>query len=457
MATTKPLLVKDLRLDLKNFRTVPQKDELSALHTMVSINPDRFWALTESLLETGYLPTENIIVLKDKKGVLHVREGNRRIGALKLAFKHLNSSGLSIPKRVEDMLKVISTDWKNTNAEVPCAIYEEKDEALVDRIVALAHGKGEQAGRDGWSTVARARHNRDKNGVNEIGLDLLEKYLQNGKNLTSHEKDLWSGVYPLTVLNEVVGKIAPRLGYATSRDLVDNYPAKFSTELENILKDVGNEKLKFETIRDKNKDFGLAYGIPAPSSSTKGGAKSTSSSTVGSGSSGGTGSSGASAKGPKAVATTDPRSVIRALKAFAPRGKGRAKLVSLLEEARQLKLDKTPHAFCFVLRAMFEVSAKAYCTDHTSTGLSVLDKKGNEKKLVDILREIVNHMTAGKPKTDPLCKELHGAMTELGKANGLLSVTSMNQLIHSTSFVVDETHICTVFSNVFPLLREMNS
>lgn len=455
MAITKHLPVKDLRLDLKNFRTVPQKDELNALHTMISINPDRFWALTESLLDTGYLPTENIIVLKDKKGVLHVREGNRRIGALKLAFKHLNSTGLSIPKHIGDKLKTISDDWKKANEEVPCAIYEEKDEALVDRIVALAHGKGEQAGRDGWSTVARARHNRDKNGVSELGLDLLEKYLQNGKNLTSHEKDMWSGVYPLTVLNEAIGKIAPRLGYSTSRDMIDNYPSKFRTELEKVLKDIGNEQLKFETIRDKGKDFGLIYSIPALSIPTKGGTKTT---TPAAGTTGVTSSSGATAKGLKAIASTDPRSVTRALKAFAPRGKGRAKLVTLLEEARQLKLDKTPHAFCFVLRAMFEVSAKAYCADYATSGLTLVDKKtGKDKTLASVLQEVVNHMIAGKPKTDPLCKELHGAITELAKPSGLLSVTSMNQLIHSTSFVVDETHICTVFSNVFPLLREMNS
>lgn len=453
MASTKSLPVKDLRLDLKNFRTVPQKDELTALHTMISINPVRFWALTESLLETGYLPTENIIVLEDKTGALHVREGNRRIGALKLAFKHLSSTGLSIPKHVADKLQIITADWKKENAEVPCAVYEETEEALVDKIITLAHGKGEQAGRDNWNSVARARHNRVKNKASEIGLDLLEKYLANGKNLTSHEKDLWSGVYPLTVLNEALGKIAPRLGYQTSRNLVDNYPAKFRSELETILKDIGNEKLKFETIRDKKNDFGLAYSIPSATNSVKGGSQM---GTPPASATGPSASSGTPAKGPKAVASTDPKSVIRALKAFAPRGKGREKLVTLLEEARHLKLNKTPHAFCFVLRAMFEVSAKAYCSDHASFGLAVLDKKGVEKKLVDLLREIVSHMTAGKPKTDALCKELHGAMTELGKPNGLLSVTSMNQLIHSPSFVVDETHICTVFSNVFPLLREMN-
>lgn len=105
---------------------------------------------------------------------------------------------------------------------------------------------------------------------------------------------------------------------------------------------------------------------------------------------------------------------------------------------------------------MFEISAKAYCHDHATAGLSVSKPDGTEKKLVTVLNDIVKYMTKGKPKNDPLIKDLHGANTELSKPAGLLSVTSMNQLIHNSKFVVDETHICTVFANIFPLLQEMN-
>jgi len=86
MATTKLIAVKKLKLDLKNFRTVPQQDEVSSVHALISIETDWFWALTESLLEDGYHPTENIIVLND--GGLFVREGNRRIAAFKIDFRH---------------------------------------------------------------------------------------------------------------------------------------------------------------------------------------------------------------------------------------------------------------------------------------------------------------------------------------------------------------------------------
>ena len=48
-------------------------------------------------------------------------------------------------------------------------------------------------------------------------------------------------------------------------------------------------------------------------------------------------------------------------------------------------------------------------------------------------------------------------MTTLGTPTGLLSVTSMNQLIHNPKFTVDGTSVSTVFANVFPLLEAMNS
>jgi hypothetical protein len=61
MSRTEPLPVSELKLDLHNFRTVPQPDELSAVHALIAIDTDWFWALMENLLDDGYLPTENII------------------------------------------------------------------------------------------------------------------------------------------------------------------------------------------------------------------------------------------------------------------------------------------------------------------------------------------------------------------------------------------------------------
>jgi hypothetical protein len=151
----------------------------------------------------------------------------------------------------------------------------------------------------------------------------------------------------------------------------------------------------------------------------------------------------------------DPRHVARTLRTFSPRGKNREKVASLQGELRELKLDKNPIAFCFLLRSMFEVSAKAYCIDHKAEGLTAVAKDGRDKPLVDVLREITNHLTNSK-KDKEAVKRLHGAMTELGRHDGILSVTSMNQLVHNPKFSLRVSDIVLLFGNIFPLLEEMN-
>lgn len=104
MPQTTSVAVEDLKLDLHNFRTMVQVDEIHAVQAFVAIEPDEFWALTESLLEAdGYLPTENILVLRsgpEPTADLVVKEGNRRIGALKLIHGYLPRSMVSIPPNI---------------------------------------------------------------------------------------------------------------------------------------------------------------------------------------------------------------------------------------------------------------------------------------------------------------------------------------------------------------------
>lgn len=464
MPTTTPVPVEKLKLDLANFRTVPQTNEADAIHAIVSINPDWFWALTESLLTDGYHATENIIVVKDgtKTQEMVVKEGNRRIGALKLALGYVPQSHLEVPSHIEKAIRELSSEWKVVNQNVPCAIYEQTEAEFVDKLVTLIHGKGEKAGRDKWNAIAKARHNRDKGGASEPGLNLLEKYLKHGQNITPDQAERWSGDYPLTVLDEAMKRLAGRFGAATARELADKYPLAISNRavLERILSDVGLEALTFKIIRQAE-DFGQTnYGLTAPTQRSGGAAIGAGTGSIGTPSITGAGSaSQPQATGGnkiKAVSLNDPKSVIRTLRKFHPKGSNRGKLVTLLDEARKLKLDKHPHAFCFLLRSMFEISAKAYCADHASTGGPTATKQnGEDRKLVEILRDITKHLTNDKGDK-VMTKTLHGAMAELGKSEGILSVTSMNQLVHNPAFSVDETHISTLFGNVFPLLEAMN-
>ena len=133
MANTDSIAVKNLILDLRNFRTVPQADELHAIESLIEINPDYFWALMESLIDDGYLPTENILVLKEVSPApsLIVKEGNRRIAALKLIHGYATLITNSLPTNISEKIKNLPQQWKTENANVPCAVYAKNDEAVV--------------------------------------------------------------------------------------------------------------------------------------------------------------------------------------------------------------------------------------------------------------------------------------------------------------------------------------
>ncbi len=459
MPTTRHVAVKDLKLDLMNFRTVKQKNDTEAIHALISIHPDWFWSLTESLVDDGYHPTENIIVLEGGEDGhdLIVKEGNRRISALKLIHGYVKRIQFGVPSHLESKIASLSEEWKSANNSVPCAVYVPSEADIVDKVVTLTHGKAEQAGRDKWNAVARARHNRDMSNASEPALDLLEKYTKNGENLTSQQAERWAGDYPLAVLQEAVKRLPSRFGVASSRVLADQYPTEIPNKaiLENILRDIGVGTLDFVTIRDKSTDFattnsGLNSTLATENSNEAAGGSTNDNApdeAV---------SAGSAPKKTKAVSSDDPRAVRRALRKFQPRGDNREKLVTLLIEARKLKITDHPHSFCFLLRSMFEISAKAYCNDYAANGGPAATKAdGNDRPLVDILRDITQQLTRSN-KDKNMVKMLHGAMTELGKKEGILSVTSMNQLIHNPKISVNETHVSSLFGNIFPLLEAMN-
>jgi len=471
MPSTQPFSVKKLSLDTHNFRTVPQADEAAAIHPLITLDPDYFWALMESLIDNGYLPTESIIVLKQGRALV-VKEGNRRIAALKLIHGVVSTTEYDLPTHLTDKILKLTSAWKKANEQVPCLVYDAEEEDAADRVVALTHGKGQKAGRLDWESVATARHNREKLGIAEPGLDLLEKYLAKGKNLTKVQAERWAGKYYLSVLDDAIKKLASRLGFKSSVELANAYPKVTNRAgLDALMLDIGLENLGFKETRAD--DFGAAYGMPPPpktnpsspgsgtSASTKGTSTGSSTGTQTATAAGTSSFTGASAqsgnsKSTKAHAAGDPKAVVAALRGFKPRGKNREKLVTLLDELKKLKIPEHPHAFCFLLRSMFEISAKAYCTDHHSAGgPSATKADGSERFLVDILRDIVSHLTKNKSDKAKL-KELQGAMTQLGKSESILSVTSMNQLVHNPKFLVSAHDICLLFANVFPLLEEMN-
>lgn len=456
--TTLP--VKQLKIDLGNYRTLPTDNETEAVHALIALRPHYFWDLTRSLIENGYDGTENIIVLKTgAKSELSVREGNRRVGALKIIHGILPVAKFDAPEDIENSIKALPAKWKTDNESVPCSVYEEKDADIVKRLVARTHARGETAGRLNWESVARARYNRNELKGSEPGLDLLEDYLKTAKKLSEEERERWGGDYPLTVLDEALQKVASRLGLSTARDVVDAVPKDTSLQkkLGQMIHDIGTEVLKTRDVRSHS--WGPEYGFPiAPATTSATSAATSATPTTPSTSAPAPATTSAPAgRAVKTLSLSDPKSVRRELRKFAPKGKSSSKVVDLLNEAKKLKLEETPISFCFVLRSMFELSVLDYCSANGIAFKTTDPKTGKtkEKSLADLLVAAGTQISSGtKDKT--LASAIKTAVSEIKHRDSVLSVPVMNALVHSATFTITPPQIVSGFHKIFPLLVALN-
>lgn len=487
MPENKNIHINDINLDLKNYRTIPQNSETDAINAMIAIKPERFSAIVESIIDDGYLPTENLIILEDKG--FTVKEGNRRTAALKLIHGIYSSEDFNIPENLKKRIKLLDKSWKKENEKIPCSIFSLAEKDKVDKIVSLTHAKGEKASRDPWTSVAKARQNRNEKKASEPALDLLEKYIEYGKNLTNQQKERWSGDYPLTVLDEALRTIISRLGFNSLPALVNAYPKiKCRTDLEDMLRDIGLQVFGFKEIRLKSTDFAAAYNIPVseplktqdsssepskkdnssliqkgkaspPMPPLDNGKSNTSNNNIPDNEKNASSPANQSAspvtKKSKAYAIHDQRTVTQTLKKFNPNGDDRQKLVTLRDELKNLKIKDNPIAFCFLLRSMFEISANIYSTENGIPKGKTKNGKFIPNTLKQQLNSVTVHVTSNNTNTG-MIKTLHGANSELSKGAGLLSVTSMNQLVHNPTFSIAPHDIFTLFNNVYPLLEAMN-
>jgi hypothetical protein len=313
MPQNKQVSVKDLKLDLSNYRTVSQPSERRAVHAMIAISPDRFWALLGSILDDGYHATENIIV-QDVAGSYIVKEGNRRIAALKYALSLISLT--DVPSHLIEKKKNLGKEWVAANTNVPCAVYKANETQMVDKLIALTHAKGEKASRDAWTAVARARYARDEKKESAPGLDLLETYLKKGKNLSEQQAERWAGDYSLTVLDEAIQKLTPLLGFKSSKDLVSSYPKKNKSILDRILFDIGTDNFGFKELRASG--F-VKYGLTPTVASVISGAGSSTPPQPASTGSAPTSLAGTAVKPkPAAISLNNPASVKKALRNFVP-------------------------------------------------------------------------------------------------------------------------------------------
>ncbi|WP_339096237.1 hypothetical protein WDJ50_02800 [Deinococcus sp. VB142] len=483
--------ISDLHLDLENYRTTPQENEAAEYDAFIRIKPQRVWGLMESLLDDGYLPTENIIVIDDGEKLI-VKEGNRRVGALKIITGKLKVS-TDLPDHIQKKINSKTKSELDELTRVPCNIYTPQDARAVDRIIELTHAKSESASRDNWSAISRARHSY-ANGGKEYGYVLISKFMKDSTKLKADTKIRWSGEYPISVLDDIMKKkeFTAIFGAKNAEELAKKYPQIDHRErLDQFLTEIGEETIGFKQIRGDAlkqtlaslKDDSTAQNSKsdkrtssAPASATSGQpAENVSLKKVGSEDSHSSSESRSSEqsatpakKSRRPKASNDVTSVTEFMRDLEISGKGTEKLEAIRQEMLDLDLNRTPFAYAYLLRSFLEIAAKNYIMYRPGLKTTVHKPSGDEKMLMVILRDLIDEIApppkgpaydaldkAAQAAVKQRSKDMHPSKIAVTSDTSYLSINGLNTAVHHGRFHIVIKDLVSEFRNLTPLIEEL--
>lgn len=260
MARQRSISVKSLKLDLNNFRALPQASEIDEVRILYYSAPEWFEGLLFSIAKDGYSSLESIGVL-EQNGKYIVLEGNRRVSIFKilLGIYSYEQLSLKMSKRAQDAIESITAQWKQENSKIPCIIFREYEESLLREIVRRTHGIDNKAARKTWESISKARESRDLQGNAEPELDLIEAILRRSARHSAEQEKSWLSNIKFSLFQEIAREISKRIKIPVE-DLRDRYVAKDLRPhtidvLEKLVVEIGMKRLKFNDIRREQGHF----------------------------------------------------------------------------------------------------------------------------------------------------------------------------------------------------------
>jgi hypothetical protein len=245
----KKLPVSKLNLNIENPRFDPVESQDIALEMMVRSGSDEFYNLAKHIADNGLNPSEQPIVFIDADGNYTVKDGNRRVAAIR-AIQHpskISSGNPAYVKRFK-LLKE-KADCANLRS-VQCVIFD--DEAEADKWVELKHtGENKGIGTVSWNTLQierfRAHRNEKESAVLQV-YNYIEKNAE-GELLGK----LQENTFPITNLERLISYPKFRdfvgIGYDDGR-VVHNADEEITKKaLLKVAKDLAFKEKKVDNIK----------------------------------------------------------------------------------------------------------------------------------------------------------------------------------------------------------------
>jgi len=248
-----------LELDLKNPRFMETRNQKEAIAMMLDKRGNEIYNIAKDILDHGQNPTDLIAVFKRDDGTFVVKDGNRRVTAMKLMMdpKLIDKSDTSNRKRYSELNRRID---RSNYKYVSCIVFDDEDE--VDQWVERSHsGAQDGIGHVKWDPIQKMRFAARKGGPNPT-LKIYD-YVIYSKNM-----EVDDDTFPITTLQRLIDNPFFReqvgLSIVDKQIVIQGDPNRFLDEMELVIKDfeknsrykvadvISNEKVK-EYVQEQRK------------------------------------------------------------------------------------------------------------------------------------------------------------------------------------------------------------
>ena len=418
--------VTDIKLDVQNFRYYGElSNQDDCIKAMLDDPKSGIYELAEDIAQNGLTP-DPIVLFKDEDGDWIVREGNRRITALKILDNPQLVNNATQRKKLIALTKKHREKIPNTVDCIAC----DDEECVLDYLDRLHTGFRNGTGRRPWTPENKTLYNmhRGRPGENALALKIKDMVIKNGvelkepykitnlqrilqnKGVQSILKFSWDGDNITTSVEEsifrkIMGSIAQQAGNIKAREIyLKEDQQKF---VGNIISEHGvnieeNTTEPYLINSDKRKPKADKKGtIPIKASWDRKGL----------------------------IPTRKTRLSIPDL----PENQKARNIVN--ELARKIDVREAPNAAAVLFRVLLELSVERYMRDNQQ------DKKDS---LGSNIRSVANHME----RNGKILKDQKDEIVRMCSEMKLFSPKTLQRFVHSFDFNPDRQTLCTMWDNM---------
>lgn len=427
----KQIPVVELFLDTKNPRIREGKDQRDCLERLLSLESTHMLRLARDIGEKGLSP-EHIVVSKDTERNWVVRDGNRRIAAMKLLLE----PDLCPYERLRRALRAIGNN--NTIPKSVDCLACDNERELLSYIDRKHSGENNGVGQKSWTSITKSYFARNNNLPDPNSRALAIATWAEARGMSIHEK------FPITTLTRLLMNqdTLRALGFEPKGDSlvpVDD-EADVARMVKRILQDLSEGTIKVNDVFTPNDQISYAnkvrsetIGVAVPQKPPLD--PSSNASKASPSSNGRSGSAAPRVLPPPSVRTTPatrrPRSPTKPSWNRTCLFPGKSVMVptsvptkvgNVVAELKQLRVDQTPIAVAVLFRVLIEMSTEHYLTRNGLVSKGALHR--------DVAACAEHMATTGTMSAD----ERDAVRAHSQQSDDILNVRSLQRYVHSTNF-----------------------